>query len=215
MIRELKKLTHLDLKPARDLVEITQSMQDFVIFSNSMKTLAVELIRIANDLRLMSSGPNTGLGEITLPAVQPGSSIMPGKVNPVMAEMLDMVSFQVIGHDLALTLAAQAGQLDLNVMMPLIAYDALQSMSILASSTKAFSERCVRGITANRKKCEQYAKSSVSIATVLSPKIGYLNTAGIAKEAVKTGRSIEEIVVERGIMPRSEARKLLDPKKMS
>ena len=140
---------------------------------------------------------------------------MAGKGKGVMGEMLDMVCFQIIGNDLALTLAAQSGELELNVMMPLIAYDVLQSMTLLTNSTRVFADRCVKGIIANKKKCEQYAKSSISLATVLSPGIGYLKTAEVVKEAIKTGRSIEDIVVERGFLSRAGAKRLLDPMKMS
>jgi aspartate ammonia-lyase len=168
------------------------------------------VIRIANDLRLLSSGPNTGLAEIRLPAVQPGSSIMPGKVNPVMAEMADMVCFQVLGNDQAIALAAQAGQLELNVMMPVIAFSLLMSLTIMTNGLEALSRHCVEGITANEERSRWYVEHSVSLVTALNPKIGYSRAAEIAKRAIAAGKSIREIVTEEGLLSPEEAEKLLD-----
>ena len=215
VVSALKKFSGLRLLPSPDLFERMQSMADFVALSGSLRELAVELIRIANDLRLLSSGPRTGLAEINLPAVQAGSSIMPGKVNPVMAEVTNMVCFQVIGNDMTITLAAQAGQLELNVMMPVISFNLLQSLEILTNDIRLFSERCIKGITANVIKCREYADQSLGLATVLNPYIGYESATRVAKESVKTGKSLRDIVIEKGILPVSEVDKVLDPFKMT
>jgi len=214
-IRALRQWTGLPVRPARDLMERTQSLGDFARLSGSLRVYALELIRIANDLRLMNSGPNTGFGEIDLPAIQPGSSIMPGKVNPVMAEMIDMVGFQVLGHDATIAYAVQAGQLELNVMMPVTAYNLLQAMKILTTASRAFVTRCVRGIIAHPTRCEQHAQQSVALVTALAPTIGYLNAAKIAKEALKGGRSIQELVVAHGVLTKRDAARLLDPHRLS
>ncbi|MFQ5441246.1 MAG: aspartate ammonia-lyase [Thermodesulfobacteriota bacterium] len=219
VVRELSKISAIKgLKKAPDrgaAFEALSSMSDFSSFSASLKDLAIDLTKIANDLRLLSSGPRTGLSEIRLPAVQPGSSIMPGKVNPVMAEMLNMVCFQVIGNDLAVTMAAQAGQFELNVMGPVINYNILQSIKILTNAISAFSEKCVKGIEADRKRCEQYFESSVGLATVLNPFIGYEKAAGVAKESATTGKTIKEVVIEKGIMGEKEWKRLLAPKRVT
>jgi aspartate ammonia-lyase len=188
-----------------------QSMAVFTGLSGTLRNLAVESIRIANDFRLLASGPNTGLNEIQLPAVQPGSSIMPGKVNPVMAEMLNMVGFQVIGMDACITLASQAGQLELNVMMPVIAYNLFMSLSILTNALNTFREKCVEGITANSDVCKKYAENTLALATVLNPYIGYLNAAEVVKESLLTGRTIKEIVHERKLLTEEQWNDLFDP----
>ena len=215
VIRTLRSLTGYPVREAKDLVEIMQNMADFLNASSALRLLAVDLTKIANDLRLLSSGPQTGLGEIILPPVQPGSSIMPGKVNPVICEMTNMVAFQVIGHDTALMLAAQAGQMELNVMIPLIAYTLLESTKILTASTATLARRCVDGIKADREQCRLYAEKTVSLATALNPHIGYMRSAKIVKEAVRTRRPIRE-VAERlsGISPKT-LRKILDPLKLA
>jgi len=191
--------------------EALSSMGDFAAFSSSLRDLAIGLTKIANDLRLLSSGPRTGIGEIKLPAVQPGSSIMPGKVNPVMAEMLNMVSFQVMGNDMAVSTAAQAGQFELNVMGPVINYNMLQSMKILESSITVFAERCVKGIKAVPEKCLANFESSVGLATILNPLIGYEKAAIVAKESERTGRSIRDVVIEKGIMDERTWNKMMSP----
>ncbi len=211
VVQELAKLTGFSLRPSENLFEAMQSMAPFAEVSASLRNLCIELIRIANDLRLLSSGPNTGFNEIVLPAVQPGSSIMPGKVNPVMAEMLDMVCFHVIGSDTCVMMASQAGQLELNVMMPVIAHNLLQSLSLLTSSLDVFREKCVDGITANVEICNRYAEHTLALATVLNPFIGYLNAAEVAKESLKTGRSIREIVRERKLLSQEDFAKVFDP----
>lgn len=214
-VGKLRQWTRLPLKPAESLAERMQSLADFVQLSGALRVLAIELVRIANDLRLLSSGPTTGFNEIELPAVQPGSSIMPGKVNPVMPEMVTMVAYQVLGHDATVTAAAQAGQLELNVMMPVVAYNLLQSIAILTSATRQFTRRCVSGIRANREQCLNYAERSVSIATALNPRIGYAKAAEVVKEAVQSGRPIREIVVERGYLTADQARRVLDPRRLA
>jgi fumarate hydratase class II len=210
MIATLNRLTTLSLAESDDLFESMQSMGDMVHFSGSLRTLAQDLTRIANDFRLLSSGPSTGLDEIHLPAVQPGSSIMPGKVNPVLAEMLNMAMFQVMGNDLTVVLAGQAGQLELNVMMPIIAYNLFQSMDIIINAVNAFTEKCVLGLTANAAKAEGWLAKNAILVTALNPVIGYLKGAEVAKEAMKTNRTVREVVVEKGYLSQEEADKLLD-----
>lgn len=212
IIRELSKLSGLQLKSAESLFEAMESAADFTYISSAIKNLAVELIRIANDLRLMASGPRTGLNEIILPAVQPGSSIMPGKVNPVMAEMLDMVCFEVLGNDQTVTLAAQAGQLELNVMMPIMIHDLLYSLEILKNAMDTFAKRCIDGIQANEEQCRQYMENSLAMATVLNPVIGYAKAAEVAKESYKTGKSIKQIILDKKILSEKELAKILTPK---
>jgi len=215
VIKKLSLLTGLKLKPAKNYFEAMQSMLPFTVLSSALRNFAADITRIANDIRLLTSGPATGLGEIILPAVQPGSSIMPGKVNPSMAEMVNMVCFQVIGNDLTVALASQAGQLELNVMMPVIAYNILWSMEILKNGLREFDKRCISGIKANKKKCREYAERSISIVTVLNPIIGYSKAAEIAKDAVKTGKSIVEVIREKNILSEKEIKNILDLKKLT
>jgi len=214
-LRALRRWTRLPLREADDLQERTQSLADFARFSGSLRAYALELIRIANDLRLLSSGPNTGLGEIDLPVMQPGSSIMPGKVNPVVPEMVDMVGFQIIGHDATVAAAVQAGQLELNVMMPVVAYNLLQSMRLLQNASRILALGCVDGITANRERCEFFAHRSLALVTALNPHIGYLNAARVAKESLKTGKSPLELVIEHRLLDLKVAKRLLDPHVLS
>ena len=190
-------------------------MADAVHFSGALRTLAQDLTRIANDFRLLSSGPSTGLDEIRLPAVQPGSSIMPGKVNPVLAEMLNMAMFQVMGNDLTVLLAGQAGQLELNVMMPIIAYNLFQSMDIIINSVKAFSEKCVVGLEANPAKAQGWLAKNAILVTALNPVIGYLKGSEVAKEAMANNRTVREVVVEKGYLTAEEADRLLDVRSLT
>ena len=211
-VRFLKEITGIaDLRPAENLFEVTQSMAALGALSGDLRTIALELIRIANDIRLMASGPRTGLAEITLPAVQPGSSIMPGKVNPVMAEMLDMVCFQVVGNDTTVALAVQAGQLDLNVMMPVIAYNIVWSMQILTNAVRVFVTDCVHGITANRARIQEWVEQSTAIVTALNQRIGYSRAAKVAQQAFREGRTVREVLVSEGILSAEEAAQALDP----
>ncbi len=200
MIEELRRECGIDFRATDDYFEAMQSLRPFVDLSGTVRNLAQDLIRMANDIRLLSSGPKTGLAEINLPAVQPGSSIMPGKVNPVMAEMLNMVCFQVIGCDTTVLFAAQGGQLELNVMMPVVAFNLLHEMEILNNAVRAFAHFCVRGVQANKERCRAYAEGSMSIVTVLNPHIGYDRAAEIAKEYLASGKSIKQIVLEKGLM---------------
>jgi fumarate hydratase, class II len=215
MVQRLAELTGLELASSGNLFESMQSMADPADFSAAMRTLCITLTRIANDFRLLSSGPATGLDEIRLPAVQPGSSIMPGKVNPVLAEMLNMASFHVQGCDLTVALAAQAGQLELNVMMPIIAHNLFEMMHVLIGAITAFTEKCVAGMTANREKAHGWLAKNAILVTALNPVIGYLNGAAVAKEAMATGKTIKEIVVEKGLLPAEEVDALLDVHKMT
>ncbi len=213
-ISELSKLTGFPLKPSKNNFEALQSQHAAQTVSSGLKELALELIRIANDLRLLASGPTTGLNEITLPPVQPGSSIMPGKVNPVMAECLNMVAFQVVGNDLATSLAVQAGQMELNVMTPTIAYNLLFSIQILANYIPIFTDKCVKGITVNEKRCDQYLEKNPSLATLLTPKIGYLEAAKIAKQAQKENRTVKEVALEKGLLKPEELDKIFSRKNL-
>ena len=215
MIQEISRLTGIAFRSSGDLFESMQSTADFAHVSAALRTLALTLTRIANDLRLLSSGPTTGLGEINLPPVQPGSSIMPGKVNPSMAEMLNMVCYHVMGNDQCIMACAQAGQLELNVMMPIMAYNLLQSFEILTNGIHVFSERCVRGITANVARCRELAERSMGLATALNPYLGYLAAAEVAKEALQRGVSLRQVVLERGYLSEEQLDRILDPIKMT
>ncbi|MEW5987132.1 MAG: aspartate ammonia-lyase [Chloroflexota bacterium] len=210
MVATLGRLSGLILYESDDLFESMQSMADAVHFSGALRTLAQDLTRIANDFRLLASGPSTGLDELRLPAVQPGSSIMPGKVNPVLAEMLNMAMFQVMGNDLTVLLAGQAGQLELNVMMPIIAYNLFQSMDIIINAVRAFDEKCVQGVQANAKKAHGWLAKNAILVTALNPVIGYLKGAEVAKEAMRTNRTVREVVVEKGYLTPEEVDRLLE-----
>ncbi len=209
--KHLARVSGLKLKPAKNRIFAVQCNYRIASLSGALRDIALELIRIANDLRLLSSGPTTGLFEIQLPAVQPGSSIMPGKVNPVMAECLDMVAFQVVGNDLATALAVQAGQFDLNVMMPLMALNLLQSIRILANYLPDFTAKCIEGIVANKERCTEYFERSLGLATALSPYIGYLKAAEIVHEALRSGESIKGIALRRGILSEAEFDRITNP----
>lgn len=210
MVQVLGRLSGITLYESDDLFESMQSMADPVHFSGALRTLAQDMTRIANDMRLLSSGPSTGLAEIQLPAVQPGSSIMPGKVNPVLAEMLNMAMYHVMGNDLAIMLGGQAGQLELNVMMPMIAYNLFQSMDVIINSLDAFTTKMVVGIEANREKAEGWLARNAILVTALNPVIGYARGAEVAKEAMKSNRTVREVVVEKGYLSGDEADRLLD-----
>ncbi len=197
MVRRISEITGLVLYTSDNLFESMQSMADPVDFSAALRTLALTLIRIANDFRLLSSGPSTGLDEIHLPSVQPGSSIMPGKVNPVLAEMLDMAMFHVVGCDTTIALAAQAGQLELNVMMPIIAHNLFEAMQIMIGAINAFTQKCVVGIKANRAKAEGWLEKNAIVITALNPIIGYAAGAVLVKEALAHNASIRKVAVEK------------------
>ena len=210
MVDVLSRLSGLELHESDDLFESMQSMADAVHFSGALRTLAQDLTRIANDFRLLASGPTTGLDEIRLPPVQPGSSIMPGKVNPVLAEMLNMAMFQVMGNDLTVMLAGQAGQLELNVMMPIIAFNLFQSMDVIINAVNSFIDNCLVGVTANSEKATGWLAKNAILVTALNPVIGYLKGAEVAKEALATNRTVREVVIEKGYLTPSEADRLLD-----
>ncbi len=215
MVAKLSQLSGLKLVESDNLFESMQSMQDAVFFSAALRTTAQDLIRIANDVRLLSSGPTTGLNEITCPPVQPGSSIMPGKVNPVLAEMLDMAMFHVIGNDTTVLLAGQGGQLELNVMMPIIAHNLFEAMQVMIGSVRAFTDRCVVGLVANRDRAEGWLAKNPILVTALNPIIGYLKGAEVAKKSLAENRSIRDIVVELGYMTAEEAEAALDARAMT
>ena len=204
-ISSLSRLLNVDLAPAANRFRVTQSMGDVVAYSGAVRRLAVEVSKVASDLRLLASGPRAGIAEVILPAVQPGSSIMPGKVNPSFAEMVNQVCFQVIGCDTTVCAAAEAGQLELNVMMPVIAWNALHESHILANAMETLETLCVDGIQADEARCRELLERSTAVATALSPYIGYAKTAEIAKESVKTGTPIRDLVL---------ARKLLEPQQL-
>ncbi len=214
-IKNLARISGQKLVPVDDMRYAMQSNLAMAGVSSALRNLSLEVIRISNDLRLLASGPNTGFAEINLPALQPGSSIMPGKINPVIPELAAMVSFQVIGNDLAVALAVQAGQLELNVMMPTMSYSVLQSITILTNMLRQFTDKCVAGITANDKRCNFYVQATVSLATALNPYIGYAKSAEVVKESVATGRSIIEIVREQELLSEKEIQEILDPARMT
>jgi aspartate ammonia-lyase len=214
-VANLARYTKLNFRVARNYAALMQSMSDLVDFSGSLRDLSVDLTKIANDLRLMSSGPVTGIGEIILPPVQPGSSIMPGKVNPVIAEMLNMVCFEVIGNDLTISIAAQAGQFELNVMMPVIAYDLTQSLVILTNAVRVFTQRLVVGIRANEERCRGLLEKSAAIALALNPFIGYDKAAEVAKEALARGVPLRQVVLEKKLLTLEQLNEILDPYAMT
>jgi len=215
VVSSLSEWTGFDLSSAEDLREAMQSMRPMAEVSGGLRNLALELTRIANDLRLLSSGPKTGLAEIQLPAVAPGSSAMPGKVNPSMLEMLNMVCYQVMGCDLAVSGAVQAGQLELNVMMPVIAFNLCFMIDILSHAMAEVKKRCIDGIQANVDRCSYYAEESLALVTALSPYIGYTQAAEISKEAFQTGKSIAEVTEAKGLLSKEKIKDILDPKNMT
>ena len=215
MVQRINELTNLQVRSSGNLFESMQSMADAADFSAAMNTLAITLTRIANDFRLLASGPMTGLDEIRLPAVQPGSSIMPGKVNPVLAEMLNMACYQVMGDHFTVSLAASAGQLELNVMMPIIAYNLFQMQDILINAVDAFTTKCVVGITANREKVEHWLAKSAVLVTALNPVIGYLKAAEVSKEAMARNVPIRQVVLEKGYLTAEQLDQILDVRAMT
>jgi aspartate ammonia-lyase len=215
VVKHLGAIAGTELRPTDDLRYAMQSNLAMSAASSALRNLALEMIRISNDLRLLSSGPNTGLAEIGLPALQPGSSIMPGKINPVMAELTAMVGFQVIGADAATAMAVQAGQLELNVMMPAMAWNVLHAGEILKNTMRVLAAKCVDGIVANEERCRHYADATISIAAALNPYIGYAAATEIAKESIKTGRTVTDVALERNLLDPIALRKILDPARMT
>jgi aspartate ammonia-lyase len=215
VVRHLREISGRVLRPTDDLRYTMQSNLAMSAASAALRNTALELIRIANDLRLLSSGPNTGLAEIALPALQPGSSIMAGKINPVMAELTAMVGFQVVGADVTVAMAVQAGQLELNVMMPAMAWNVLHSAEILKNTIHVLAIKCVNGITVNEQRCHHYANATIAIAAALNPYIGYAAAAEIAKESIRKGRTVTEIALARNLLDEKTMRKILDPYRMT
>ena len=211
---KLVELTTLNLTTSPDLVEATQDTGVYVQLSGVLKRVAVKLSKICNDLRLLSSGPRCGINEINLPPMQPGSTIMPGKVNPVIPEVVNQVAFAVIGNDVTVSMASEAGQLELNVMEPVIGFSLFQSMNMLRRACITLADKCVSGITANRERCRELVENSIGLVTALNPYIGYEKSAEIAKEAMQTGGSVYEIVLEKGYLSKEELEDILKPENM-
>ncbi len=213
-IHHLREITGMDIKLAGNLIEATQDTGAFVMYSSAIKRLAVKLSKICNDLRLLSSGPRTGLNEINLPPMQPGSSIMPGKVNPVIPEVVNQIAFKVIGNDLTVTLASEAGQLELNVMEPVIVQSIFESVEMLKNGMEVLKFRCIDGITANEEHCQKMVHHSIGIVTALNPVLGYEISSKLAKEALKTGRSVYDLVLEQKLLSEEELKNVLAPENM-
>jgi fumarate hydratase class II len=215
MVERLREVSGLDLQTAEDRIQVMQSMGDIATMSGAVRSYTVDLNKMANDIRLLASGPRTGLAEILLPAVQPGSSIMPGKVNPSIAEMVNQVCYQAFGCDTTVALAAEAGQLQLNVMMPVITHNIVFAMQILANATRQFDRLCVRGIEADEAQCAHWLERSPALVTALAPKIGYAESAKLAKEAIATGLTVKELVTKKGILEGTELEEVLDLRAMT
>ncbi len=214
VIKYLREISGLDISLAENLVEATQDTGAFIMFSSALKRLAIKLSKIMNDLRLLSSGPRAGFNEINLPPVQPGSSIMPGKVNPVIPEVVNQIAFKVIGNDLTVSLAAEAGQLELNVMEPVIVQSLFESIEMLKNGMTVLRHRTINGITANKEHLEAMVRNSIGIVTALNPIIGYENSSSIAKEALETGKSVYDLTLERGLLSEEELKQILSPENM-
>ncbi len=214
-IQFLAKITGLPVKGSEDLVDGTQNTDAYIEVSAALKVCMLNMSKMANDLRMMTSGPRCGLGEINLPPRQPGSSIMPGKVNPVMAEVLNQSAFQVVGNDLTISMASEAGQFELNVMEPVIAFNLLQSINIMTNVFTVFRTHCLRGISANKKRMEAYVNNSVGVITAINPHVGYETAASIAREAIVSNRPVREIVLEKGVLTAEELDTILHPFEMT
>jgi fumarate hydratase class II len=210
MIKHLRTISGIELREGQDRVQLMQSMGDAAAFAGALRTYAMDLGKIASDLRLLASGPRTGLAEIVLPAVQPGSSIMPGKVNPSIPEMVNMVCYQVLGHDVTIAAAAEAGQLELNVMMPVIAHTLLFTLLLLTNATRVFAERCVEAIEPDPAQCEYWLERSPALVTALAPRIGYAEAAKLAKEAVAKNVTVRQLVMEKGVLKGKDLEAVLD-----
>jgi aspartate ammonia-lyase len=215
IVKHLRAVTGVDVRLGKDRVQLMQFMGDIAAFSGALRAWAVDLNKIANDLRLLASGPRTGLAEIVLPSVQPGSSIMPGKVNPSIAEMVNQVCYQVMGNDQTVALAAEAGQLELNVMMPVIAHNLVFAVEILTSAARVLAERCVAGITADEAMCAYWLERSPALVTALAPKIGYAEAAKLAKESLAQNLTVRRLVEEKGLLKGKELDEVLDYRKMT
>lgn len=215
IVKNLNKETKIDFKVTHDGLESTQFLTDIAALSSILKLISIDLNKIANDLRLLSSGPRTGFNEINLPAIEPGSSIMPGKINPSICEMVNMVSYQIMGNDNTVTMCCTAGNLEINTKMPMIGHNILESLEILSNAAKIFSKKCIDGITANKEQCLWYVENSAALATALNPYLGYDQVAFLVKDSLKQNKSIKELVLERKLMTKKELEKVLDPKKLT
>ena len=213
-IKYLREITGLPVQAASNMIEATNDTGAFVIYSSAVKRMAVKLSKICNDLRLLSSGPRTGLNEINLPPMQPGSSIMPGKVNPVIPEVVNQIAYKVIGNDLTVTMAAEAGQLELNVMEPIIVYSILESIVMMENGMNTLREKCILGITANKERCRDMVYHSIGLVTALNPYLGYETSTELAKEALATGKGIYNLVLEKKLMSKDELDNILRPENM-
>ena len=214
VIEELKQMSKLEVRRAENLFEAMQNKDAAVELSGALNVIAVSLMKIANDLKLLYSGPRTGLDEIELPTIQPGSSIMPAKVNPVIPEAVSMVASKVMGNNLTITIAGQAGNLELNTMMPVIAYTLLESIEIISAAARTFAKKCIDGIKVNKTKVQKYAEDTIALITVVAPIMGYDRAAEIAKKAMKSGKSIKDVIIEEGILSKEKVNSILDPKKL-
>ena len=212
--RHLAQITQIPLREAQNMIEATSDTGVFVMNSSTVKRLAIKLSKISNDLRLLSSGPRTGLNEINLPPMQPGSSIMPGKVNPVIPEVVNQIAYRVVGNDLTITMASEAGQLQLNVMEPIIAFSLLESIDILINGMDTLREKCIVGITANEERCKEMVMNSIGLVTALNPYLGYENSSKIAKEAMLTGKRIYDIILDQGLLDKDMLDEVLKPENM-
>src|SRR5690554_6330518 len=212
--RHLADITNIPLREAKNMIEATSDTGVFVMNSSTVKRLAIKLSKISNDLRLLSSGPRTGINEINLPPMQPGSSIMPGKVNPVISEVVNQIAYRVVGNDLTITMASEAGQLQLNVMEPMIAFALLESIDILINGMETLREKCIIGITANEERCKEMVMNSIGLVTALNPYLGYENSSKIATEAMLTGKKVYDIILDQGLMDKKMLDEVLKPENM-
>ena len=215
VVKNISILTGQDLVQSYDLIDATQNLDSYAAVSGMVKTCAVNLSKMSNDLRLMSSGPRTGFGEINLPARQNGSSIMPGKINPVIPEVVNQVAFNIIGNDMTITMAAEAGQLELNAFEPIIFYNLFQSIETLTCAVKTLVDNCILGITANEEHCREMVNNSIGIVTAICPYVGYEKAAEVAKEALRTGKAVKTIILEQGLMEEEQADQVLNPYTMT
>lgn len=215
VMRNIALVSGLNLVQAFDLIDATQNLDGYSIVSGAVKTCAVNLSKMSNDLRLMSSGPRTGLGEINLPPKQHGSSIMPGKVNPVIPEVVNQVAFNIIGNDMAITLATEAGQLELNAFEPIIFYNLFQSIETLTYAVRTLVDNCITGIAANKEHCHAQVENSVGIITAICPYVGYDKASEIAKEAIHSGASVKDLILRKKLLSEAELEQILDPYSMT
>jgi len=214
VVKHLRNITGLEIVLASNLVEATQDTGAFIMYSSAVKRLAVKLSKICNDLRLLSSGPRTGINEINLPPMQPGSSIMPGKINPVIPEVVNQIAFKVIGNDLTVTMAVEAGQLELNVFEPIIVQSIFESIEMLKNGMSTLKHRCIDGITANEERCRQMVHNSIGLVTALNPFLGYETCTQLAKDALESKESVYDLVLNRKLMTKEQLDKILAPENM-